>query len=290
MGPEKHLVAHMKMAMPLISVWWRIAFKTQIMKTLEILLAATTLAKEQCHKSLSPALNATLSSSGIAESVANVVCYSPSSSQGLNVSHLCTTQGIHHISKLPCALGLPHLPSFTLLQSTIETAQIKSGLLNSSWDASYVDFEVCCTPSWITHAQKFLLKTKATLLHSAHPVKMDRTENKPITSMISALTSGPIECQRLNWCHLHLGAVCMGSPFDALGTQLQWGVLDLSKSFLDIPPGWPLRPCPSQPTFHQWQLFLTSLGVHLQPHTLETIRVGYLSQNIWKWWRLEMEL
>jgi hypothetical protein len=112
------------------------ALSTNIWKSLEYSLPATSLLEERCHKSMAPALLAGLTNSHICRSFPRSLIHASDSNLGAGITNLFTTQGVKHME---------------LMMSTGTSKSLTGKLLQASFKAFLTEYGVgrnVCAPEW----------------------------------------------------------------------------------------------------------------------------------------------
>jgi hypothetical protein len=185
--------------------WFSIT--TTIMKTLQYLMAATTISEKEWEHIMVPVLKAGLPRAGIARTFPRDVLYGPPSAQGLGILHPWYHQELIHLITL-----IEHTQKRTMtgqfILASFEQLRLEIGIPGFLTSSSFQEFKVMITPSWLTNLWDFLQRFGIELHDQAGQLLPQRTNDKFLMAEFRKHFRG-LELKQLNECRMFLQAVTL---------------------------------------------------------------------------------
>jgi len=263
------------------------AFLSTLIPRLKYPLVATTLSRRQCEAILSPALNASLSASGILPTFPRTMVHAPLAQRGLGVPHLYTAQGISHIAQILQHAHVSDCLTGRLIRISVEHHKLELGLPGGLFSHSFRHFRCLATHSWIKSTWQFLWEHNMSIHETTPDLPLRRVNDHFL--MPSFFTAGyrGRDLARLNQCRLFLHAVTLADLTLGCGTRISpmaWS--GVGPSHFERHYNWPHQGRPSDSVWSTWRHALSrAFGVHPNRLTLGTpsLRHWLDSNHLWDW-------
>ena len=193
-----------------------------VMKSLEYLLPALTLNKDQYTSIMAPVLRQFLPKLGLNRNIARDLLYAPQQIQGMDLNNPYILQGINHVCDISDHLWKDDMTG-KLFRCNLEQLRIEIGdnkpILSSKID-KYQHYLL--TPSLVRNTWEFMSSKNITLDDDTATIPLLREHDKCLMSeFANNPTIHPATLATLNRCRLYLKAFTLSDLVTGSGKQIR---------------------------------------------------------------------
>ena len=228
-----------------------VTLNTTILKSLEYPLAATTLAADELHSIIAPALIPGLQSSGFGKSFPRAILYAPFDAQGMGVHNLYHTQSIRHVKDIVDQTWR-RTPSSRFLLCNLEAVKLEAGLFGYLFE-SKVDITWLNTPNlWVIDTLRFCQKYEITFREPGSTLGPKRVKDVSLMATFAASRFPKAMLQAVNRCRMFLQVCNLSDICTADGKGFHPNVLSHQKPGKRNSFAWPHQGMPSRNDWKCW--------------------------------------